>query len=522
MHDDQQPRRVIPRWRTSRLTATMLEAKSISAPSTAKTTLSQSEAEVSSKLAEFEAKKSIPIAAELMFIAANSGSHNAAQIAAKLIIQHQEQIGSRQLTRTAKQILSTDDPEHTEATSQDFVANARKVLTVNYRNPVLLMDTARELTAMRHDNAALRYVKAAMALAPNSRFITRSAVRYYLHTGDHELAHRILLRSPLLASDPWIQASEVAVATVRGRSSNLTKQRINQLIDTKFAGAELSELTSAAGTVEMLSGSIKKAKTLFKHSLHRPNDNSLAQAEWAATKLNLVVDNRALQTPLSFEANSHNAYRNFQIEKAIEFADQWAVDEPFASRPMSAKCYLLSLDGRYEEALEAAKIAFELDSADLSPSLNYLFAKILSGNLEDAFSEILRLGKHPDLKNHATQYLANAGALAYSIGEIDQGRQLYQRAIQASRAKGEPGNEALARAFFARNAIAFNDPLSSEIIREASEIIPRLPNIGALYIIQGLVGGTKKQEIQRTAENRIAKQSWKWDAISNTLQLLDP
>jgi tetratricopeptide (TPR) repeat protein len=522
MLNDQQPRRVVPRWRPSWVTATTAEAKSKKVPALNLGSEQKVASEVSNKLRELDVIGSVPVAAELMFLAAATGNQVAARQAANVILANRELIGARQLIRSAEQVLGGSSAERIDAASRDFVKHARTLLSIEYANPVLLMDTARELTTMRKEKAALRYVRAAVALAPKSRFVLRAAARYYLHIGEHEIAHNLLRRSPLFGSDPWVQASEIAVATVRGRTSTLAKQTIRMLSEGTNVGPNATELASAVGTVELLSGSDKKAKNLFKQALRFPNDNSLAQVEWAATKLKLVVDHRALQTPMSYEANSHNAYRHQQIREAIDHAVLWARDEPFASRPMQAQCYLLSLEGRYAEALVAAKIAHSLDADDIGPALNLLFSKIQAGDLDEAMEDFVRLGRHHDLKLHVTHYLANGGALAYALGDIENARQLYERAIRSARNRGEPFSEALARAFFARIATSAGDPQAAAIVKEASDAVTRLPSAGAIYVTQSLVDSTKREDLKATASARVAKHRWHWDAISNTLRMLDP
>lgn len=521
MLDDQRPRRVVPRWRSSWITAMTAEARSrMSAPNSAEARQSIAR-EVDSKVREFQVVQSVPVAAELMFLANSTGNDGAARQAAKLIIENQGSIGSRQIVRTAASVLEDSSPERVEVASRDFVKQARSKLSIDFENPVLLMDTARELAAMRHDKAALRYVRAAVALAPTSRFVLRAAVRYYLHIGEHEIAHDLLQRSPLIGGDPWVQASEIAVATVRGRTSVLAKKTIRALSDAKKIGVDMTELASAVGTVELLSGSEKKAKALFKHALSHPNDNSLAQAEWATSKLKLMIDEHVLQTPMSFEANSHNAYRRLNIDEAIRYAELWARDEPYASRPLDAQCFLLCLDGRYGEALIAAKAAHQLDGDELGPALNLLFTKIQAGDLDDAWEDLQRIGRRSDLKPHAHHFLANAGALAYAVGDFELARNLYHRAIRAAQIGGQPTSEALARAFFARIASGAGDPQAEAIVRDAADAVPRLPNAGAIYVVQGLVDATKRESLLATASARVATRKWQWDAISNTLLLLD-
>lgn len=517
MFEEQRTRRVVPRWRSSWVTARTAEAKT-KAPAKKP----NFGGEVAKKLKEFEVARSVPIAAELMFLASEAGDHTAAKQAATLIWESADKIGSTQLVRTAKRILGAEADRVIDASARDFVREARKLLSIDFRNPILLMDVARALTADRHEHAALRYVRAAVALAPQSRFVVRSAARYYLHIGDHELAHRILRSSPLLSSDPWVQASEIAVATVRGRTSTLARQTVRFLSEQKVIASDATELASAVATVELLSGGAKKAKQLFQKALAYPNDNSLAQAEWAATRLKLVVDEAALSTPFSFEANSNHAYRQLQLGDAINHAQFWSEDEPFASRPFDALCYFYSLEGRYADARRAAQQAARLDNgSNFGLNLNLCFTQIQCGEVDEAFEEIIRLGKDPEAKKYATQFLANLGALAYKTGELDLGKQFYQRAIRAAKVNNEPHSEALARAFFARAAMSAGDPEAQAIADDAATTVQRLPSPGAMYVVRSLTDALKRKELEATASARVAKRKWHWDAAKNTLSTFD-
>jgi tetratricopeptide (TPR) repeat protein len=455
-----------------------------------------------------------------MFLAKEAGNVAAARHAASLIVEKAGTISSSQLIQAAKQVLENADP--VGAPAGDFVREARKLLAIDFRNPILLMDVARELTARRHEDRARRYVRAAVALAPQSRFVVRAAARYYLHIGEHELAHDLLRRSPLLQSDPWVQASEIAVATVRGRTSTLAKQTIRALSQEQRIRAQATELASAVATVELLSGSQKKAKQLFQKALEHPNDNSLAQVEWAANRLKLVVDETALRTPLAFEANSNHAYRRLQLDDAIVYAKQWSDDEPFASRPFDALCYLYSLEGRFDEARKAAEAGLAVDGSSFSTRLNLFFTRIQCGAIDDdAFPELERLSRDPEAKAHAAHLLANAGALAFATGEAALGRDFYQRAIRAARASNEPHTEALARAFFARAATMAGDDQAPAIVDEAAKAVDRLPNPGAIHVVRTLVDATTRKQLEATASARVATRKWKWDAASNTLRLFD-
>jgi tetratricopeptide (TPR) repeat protein len=517
MFEDQGPRRVIPRWRNSSVVAMTAEART--KPPSSRLIFT---GELANKQLELDLQPTVPIAAELMFLARQAGNVAAATRAARVIVDAERRIGSSRLVAAAKRILSGSDPDRVHAQGADFIREARRLLKIDFRNPVLLMDTARELTALGHHKAALRYVRSAMSLAPHSRFVVRSAARYFLHIGDHLQAHEIVRRSPILGSDPWVQAAEIAIATVRGRTSALVKNVERALSSTDVVGVHLTELATAVATVELQEGANRKAKHLFQKALAHPTDNSLAQAEWAAAKLKLVVDEVALSTPLSFEANSQHAYRKLLLPEAVEAAKSWSVDEPFASRPFDALCYYLSLEGRYSEAQEAVQKAIRIDGGEaFSLELNLLFTRIQMGEVDTAYEDILRLSARPEAKQHAAHMYANAGALAYTTGDFALARSYYLRAIQIARAKGSASTEALARAFFARAAAQHCDPSAEAIVKESTASVMRLPSPGAIYVMRSLVDAGKQDILGQTASARVARRRWEWDAATNTLRALE-
>jgi len=91
------------------------------------------------------------------------------------------------------------------------------------------MDVARNLTGKQQEHAAKKYVKAALSLGSNSRLILRGANRFYLHIGEIDLAHKILLNSPLLSHDPWVQSAEISTANIRERTSSLVSKKYDSL-----------------------------------------------------------------------------------------------------------------------------------------------------------------------------------------------------------------------------------------------------------------------------------------------------
>lgn len=520
MLEESKPRNVVPRWRSSTMTTKTSEASF----GLARPAIDYQE-DLSESNSEFEQTPTVPIAAELMFLAKEAGDAALTLKAANFLLAKENSVSSNSLISFAKKVSANSPlaaPATTQKTGAIFLKEARQLLALEYRNPILLVDVARELTSMGHHQSALRYIRAAIGMAPNSRFVVRSSARYFLHIGEYDYAHDILRRAPNIKTDPWLQASELAVATVRKRPSLLTKQTFRSLIEAKHIGPERSELASAVATMELNSGSTKNAKQLFNKSLVHPNDNSLAQVEWAAERLKLVVDERVLNTPLSFEANSNNAYRRLEVKEAIGHAVLWAQDEPFASRPFDALSYFYSLEDDFENALKSGEKAIRIeDDEKMALHLNRLFSKIQLGQIDDAYPELQRLAQHSDAKFHAIHLCADYGALAYATGDSEQGRLFYERAIEMARKRNDPHSEGQALAFFARAAIAHKDPNVLAILEQANIRVMKLPSQGAIYVVSRLVDEEKRKALITTAAARVQKRVWSWDAASNTLSALE-
>ena len=518
MLDDRKPRRVVPRWRSSWVTALMGEAVRQKTASASAVDL----AELEDKKREFQQTPSVPIASELMFLGIREHDSEATVKAAAVIIAQASKIGNTRLYETAQRLLKGENLSSASQSGVDFVRQARRLLAIDYRNPVLLVDVARELTSQGHDKSALRYIRSAIALAPHNRFVVRSVARFFLHIKDVDQAHWVLKHSLGLSRDPWLQASEIAVATVRGRTSIFAKRALRYISDQKNVRSDQSELASAVATVEMLNGAEKKAKRLFQQSLQAPNDNSLAQAEWASARLGLVLDESALKMPFSFEANSNHEYRRLRIPEAIAFAKDWSEDEPFSSRPLGALAFLYSIDESFTLAREAATRALRVDgSEDFVLSLNVLFARIQEGDFEGTEQTLQDLGSKPQAKEHAVHLFANAGAMAYASKDWQLGRDFYENSIKIARRRGDANEEALARAFFARAATMYCDPNASSILSESAAAVEKLPSPAAIYVVKKLVDSDFRKRLELVAEKRVAKRHWQWDATTNTLRALE-
>ena len=172
------------------------------------------------------------------------------------------------------------------------------------RDPLAYLDLARRYAALGQMERAEAALRGALALAPDSRFVLRSASRFFVHARDPARAQDLLRRSPRTRTDPWLVAAEISAATVANQTSRLIKLGRDFVTRRSLPPLHLSELAGALGTLEMGDGNNKAARKLFTQAMTAPTDNSLAQAQWALPKLGLTDLPDAHSIPRAFEAEA--------------------------------------------------------------------------------------------------------------------------------------------------------------------------------------------------------------------------
>jgi tetratricopeptide (TPR) repeat protein len=159
---------------------------------------------------DWERNRSLPFAADFLGAAFALGQGAIARDAAEFVLASNLHV-SKLLQRLARNVLSEKaSPEQILVepaspnldTSRQRIRELRKSLHEFPRNPLALMDLAREYVALAQPSAAIRPVREALALAPENRFVLRSAARFFLHTNDYEQAHDILRKAAVTKSDP--------------------------------------------------------------------------------------------------------------------------------------------------------------------------------------------------------------------------------------------------------------------------------------------------------------------------------
>lgn len=478
-------RQIVPRWRDS--------AHSVGSPDLlplrARQGVTEWNSDIEGKAAALAEQQSIGVAADLANTAILEGRQDLLAIAAKTLLAPGADSPEYLADQVRKHLNSPEAPggvSGRDIPRREEMAQLRRLLRVEPRNPVVLMDMARLQATSGYREKAEKLAWQALALAPNSRWLLRSTSKLLTAHGKPDEAHRLLTRSAATTSDPWLVAAELATAKTADRSPKFWRQAQSFLDAKAFAPIHLSELASAVGTIDVLDGKMKKAKERFHQSLKDPTENALAQMKWAEGKIRngfhleeLISNNR-----LAYEAAFRTAYTERDMERALGLAQEWMADEPFAPEPVANVTYVASLLDDYEMAIRSTERELRLAGArEICILNNRVYALMSSGKaftdelagkeLSDWVSNIARDLRENKIHDVGDQVhaLANLGLLFYRAGDLDLGRKFYDQAAELTKTPKARQTEGTVLTYHAREAILAKAEWASQVMEQAKKAI---------------------------------------------------
>ena len=454
--DDTQ-RRVIPRWRSFATTAALGELGPAGAGGR-----DGSDESFSEKLRRWRTDRNYGVASELVGSALVLGrrDHSEVRDAIDFVVERSAEgsIGQKVVARLAEGPQDVGAPVPISGDNnyhQNRIHAIRHGLSHEPRDAVLWTDLGREYTILGHLRQAVKVVENAIRLAPNNRFVLRAATRLFSHIDDPRRAHDLLRGAGNVKDDPWLLAAEIAAASVAERSSRLVKRGMTIARDESRAPHEITELASTVATLEMENGAARSARRLFRISLVRPTDNSLAQVllwrrhvEWLRGE---DVTKGALRVARPYEAS---AWREFYARKWVNVVGacrEWMLDEPYSVRPaMFGSFVSLVVIGDSHAAEQLAECGLKANKKDARLYNNYAVALAEQGQVgraRDAMSLAWSYEEREDVRS--TVLTATEGLLAFRRGDITAGRMLYRKAIRNAQ-RTDQTKAALAEAYLAR------------------------------------------------------------------------
>jgi tetratricopeptide (TPR) repeat protein len=312
-------------------------------------------------------------------------------------------------------------------------------------------------------------------------------------------------------------ASQISISTVLSKPSRLVKIGTDLLERDALEPAETSELAAAVATLELIHGGLRKARRLFNQSLRSPNDNSLAQAEWASRFLNTSPDvpETWLVDPATAEAAYYKAIYSGAFEEGLRLAVTWQVDEPFASRPFIAASFLSCMLGDVMASEAHARRGLQAEPQN-SVLLNNLAFALLRQSKEGEALEMLRRVVQLEGREIAAQTLANFGLLAYRSGDFSLGERLYDAAIQGFDKLHAIDASATAAAFHAYAARITGAVKASELEARAADIMKKTNSVIARRVAELISSDVKPlPDIQGLRKRRT--QGWIYDKEKNLI-----
>lgn len=485
---EKKDRNIIPNWRSFENTTKLGElngSKSIKLDSSFKP-------DISDLLENWEDHKTIGMAGDILGVAlvCNQENNKIVQDVSKFVINNKD-IATQAIIDAANNIIK---PKETEiilnldiSNNEQFndrkslfeifikINTLKKKLRNSSYNPIFWVEIARYYSILGQDEKAKRAIKNAYYLAPENRFILRSISRFFIHIGDFELAHDLIRRSELTKFDPWLMATEIAIATLRERNSIFTKSGIQIVNSGNYHPFNLSELSSAIGTVELKNSNVSKSKKLFEKSLLNPNDNALAQAEWASQEeknlINLDLNNFNLVN--SFEANARENFEKGLWQNSIDDSKNWFFDQPFSKMGILFGNEVASRKLKDDnQAVEIAKLGLLSHPNDPHLLNNIIYSLCIQNKIEEA-NQFLNDVRKEDLSSSNFSGIcltATRGLLAFRSKNYELGRKLYIESIEIANFENNAYLSSLAFINYIREEIFANE-------HDVSDAIPRLEAI---------------------------------------------
>ena len=267
-------RNVIPRWRPFYITQTLPELHS-SKPLLLIPQETIASTHFARRISEWEKHRTIGHASDLVGTALIEEKLREVTDAIDFLLEDSTKAAplAKNLAAHARNVL--DGIEYvpsTPSTQQELrnqVSRLRKLLRKEPKNPIQWVDISRTYANLGQYKQSSHCMDIAMNLAPNNRFVLRSAARLWVHTDQEDKAYHILIRSDRTPHDPWLLAAEIAVGTVAKMRPRFVKAAKRMLASKNFLPSHLSELASSVATLEWKSGFRKNLQEIFQTVLER-------------------------------------------------------------------------------------------------------------------------------------------------------------------------------------------------------------------------------------------------------------
>ena len=328
------------------------------------------------------------------------------------------------------------------------------------------------------NHKAQRCVEIGLSIAPHSRYVLRSACRFFVHMNDATRAVWELRRCERTPKDPWLMAAEISCSQILSQSSPLLLRGIKELGRKRLPPWSVTELAASIGTFEIENGSQLKAKRFFRVGAEAPNGNVKAQLQWLRIHHAKGVPANA---PLRDSLDDHEACAlDLRVDgrwsEAILSCEEWGKDEFFSERPFCLGSYIaieaLGDADHAERILREGLIANRNDTVLLN---NLAIALAMQGKLEESKSTLANAEKKIAGSPFEDKVIlmATSGLVAYRSGNVDRGRNQYLKVMKMTSENGRRDETRRAALYMALEELeartAESKPFSTSILEKVEK-----------------------------------------------------
>lgn len=514
-------RRVVPQWVRSSDPEIRFLRSGTSSRQPPPTKRTADEAEFLDALSEFQATPNIGLAADVLRFGYQPERWSELRSVAQFVLESKGEVpvGLVRLAHAVADGNLSDLSLHgglDEVKPRVAIHDTRRWLARFPRDALSWLDLGRLQASTGNTEGAATSVRTALALRPSSRIVLRAGARFFLHAKDPERALQILDRSERTHSDPWLMAGHIAISSILDRTSKHAKRGRQLVASGTLPAHQITELASSLATVALENGSNREARRLFNLSLEQPNENSLAQAEWAVEQLNITPDlpSEWLDNPASAEAHYYRNLFNNDFEAALVNAVRWHHDEPFASRPMIAASFIAGISGDFRDASDFARQGLVTEPENAMLLNNLAFSTGARGDIQGAERILARI-RALEKRELSAHTLANFGMLSYLRGEYALGRSLYECAIRQYKRARRLEEAAVAATFELRFAKQTNAADLDAVQRMAQKLVEESRSRLALGIYSHMSGLTANDTTPPVKQ--IPPRKWSYDPETHVL-----
>lgn len=341
--------------------------------------------------------------------------------------------------REAESFQPTFEEKIPAPPTRDKIHRAKLRMVESPRDGLTATELSRLYALAGQRRKAKEWMRRALKLAPENRYVLRSATRLFTHLDSPDEAMEAIWRSDAVRHDPWIQAAEVAVADQLEKTPKWAGKARKSVSD-GAVGISRSELAMGLAALELKSGAkLRAVKKLANASLSNPTESTVAQALWLRESGAVSLDvSPHYAMAMANEAAALRAREAGDHREAIRQAEAWSVDQPFSPRPFmlasTAANVFLNMPDIAEVHCQRG-LLYHPDNPSLLNGLIVSMAR--QGRLEPAEELLPKLHSTiaHDLEMEA-YYHAACGLIQFQKRNFEQGRSEYLQSIHSARQNG--------------------------------------------------------------------------------------